>query len=140
MISPEVYHQLLPFRAGPIRRSEGPTPMLQYLTEQKLIQVSDNDVFSGLSIRPIEWELTPLGMSALSEYEQAAAEKAEQKAEKKAAEAKRLQERHEDRADEERRYRTQNKIAIIMPIVTFFLGLVVEHIYGVFGSILEFLF
>ena len=137
MISPELYHQLLPFRAGPVHRAEGPTPMLQFLTEQKLIRASENDVFSGLSVRPVEWEITPLGLSALSEYEQAIAEKAEQKAEKEAAEAKRLQERHEDRADEERRYRTQNKISIIMPIVTFLLGLVVEHFYGILGMLLD---
>ena len=137
MISPELYRQLLPFRTGPVRRSDGPTPMLQYLEKQKLIRASDNDVFSGLSVRPVEWEITPLGLSELSEYEQVAAEKAEQKAEKEATEAKRLQERHEDRADEERRYRTQNKISIIMPIVTFFLGLVAEHFYGILGVLLD---
>lgn len=137
MISPEIYRQLLPFRTGPIRCPEGPTPMLRYLTEGKYIQVVENNVFPDLSIKPIAWEITPLGLSALSEYEKAEAEKAEQKAEKEAAEAKRLKERREVRADEERRYRTQNKIAIIMPIVTFLLGLVVEHFSGILGALLD---
>ena len=52
---------------------------------------------------------------------------------KQTAEAKRLQERHEDHANEERRHRTQNQIAIVMPLITFALGLLVEHFFQIVG-------
>ena len=71
--------------------------------------------------------ITTLGREALECEQQQREAAAEYQREKQAAETKRLQERHEDQADDERRYRTQNKIAIIMPLVTFVLGLLAEH-------------
>ena len=87
--------------------------------------------------------LTPPGETALlAESEirrKTAAEKAQQEAKDQAAEAKRLRERAEDRADEERRHRTQNKIAIIMPFITFLLGMIAEHFAGIVGTLISLL-
>lgn len=71
--------------------------------------------------------ITTLGREALEREQQQREAAAEHQREKQAAETKRLQERHEDQANDERRYRTQNKIAVIMPLVTFVLGLLAEH-------------
>lgn len=54
-----------------------------------------------------------------------------------AAEAKRFLERHDDRSDAERRYRAQNKLSIIMPLVTFLLGLLAEHLFQFIGFFLS---
>ena len=75
--------------------------------------------------------LTSFGEEYLEQLDKEASENAKDDAKKKAEESKRLKERAEDYAHEERRYRTQNKIAIIMPIVTFFLGMAVEHFAGI---------
>ena len=74
---------------------------------------------------------TEQGKAALARYRIESAEAAQRKSDDQAREAKRLQERHEDQTNEERRYRTQNKISIRMPLVTFVLGLLVEHFYGI---------
>lgn len=71
--------------------------------------------------------ITTLGREALEREQQQREAAAERQREKQAAETKRLQERHEDQANDERRYRTQNKIAVIMPLATFVLGLLAEH-------------
>lgn len=78
-------------------------------------------------------ELTEKGRAALADLRVKEAERTDRRREKELTEATRLKERKQDRADEERRYRTQNKIAIIMSFVTFVLGILVEHFYGVFA-------
>lgn len=87
---------------------------------------------SSLDTRDI-FALTITGYEQLERERKQRAEAAERKRDKEAAEAKRLKERHEDHADAERRYTTQNKIAVIMPLVTFFLGLLVEHFFQIVG-------
>lgn len=81
--------------------------------------------------------LTQDGEIALERYRKQTAGQAKKQANYEAAEAKRLQERNEDRADQERRYRTQNKIAVIMPLVTFALGMITEHFSGFLGSLIS---
>lgn len=71
--------------------------------------------------------LTATGEKDLLAAEEKFRKEAQRNADQQAAEAKRLKERAEDRADEERRYRAQNKIAVFMPIITFVLGIIVEH-------------
>ena len=80
--------------------------------------------------------LTEKGRVVLAAHHIEHAEEAQRNGEKKDREAKRLQERHEDYANAERRYRTQNKIAIIMPALTFVLGLFVEHFCFIAGTII----
>ena len=137
MLTPVIYNALVKFRGEPVRNPNGPDEMTKYLTEQKYIKVTENEVLPHFTILPVAWEITPLGLSALSEFEVKSAESKEQHAKEKCAEAKRAQERLEDHANEERRYRTQNKIAIIMPVVTFLLGLFVEHFAGIAAAFLH---
>lgn len=85
---------------------------------------------------PIYW-ITERGKSKLDEIDRQRAKQTEEKAEKERAEAKRLEERREDHANEERRYRTQNKIAIIMPLVSFFLGVLAEHFFDIIGTLID---
>ena len=80
-----------------------------------------------------ELSVTATGREQLDGEDKQRDEAAKREREKERTEAVRLKERQQDRADEERRYRTQNKIAIIMPLVTFALGVLVEHFYGIFG-------
>lgn len=80
--------------------------------------------------------ITPSGSELLEAEHVQHAEAAQRQADQKAAEAKRLEERHQDRADAERRYRTQNKIAVIMPVITFFLGVLAERFFPVSQVIL----
>lgn len=65
------------------------------------------------------------------------AQRAENQAKECAAEAKRLQERLEDKADAERRYRGQNRVAICAAFISFFLGIIVEHFAGILGFIVQ---
>lgn len=80
-------------------------------------------------------ELSPQAESSLLSAEKhmadVAAEKAEQKARNDAAEAVRLAERAQDRSDEERRYHGQNRITIIASLLSFVLGVLVEHFTGI---------
>lgn len=84
-------------------------------------------------IAPGWMEITEEGRTALADFRIQKAQEEKREREKERAETVRLQERHQDQADEERRYRTQNKIAIIMPLVTFVLGMLVEHFYRIIG-------
>lgn len=79
--------------------------------------------------------LTQKGRVALEGLRKQENEAAKRELDKQRAEAKRIEERRQDHADAERRYRTQNKIAIIMPLVTFALGVLVEHFYGIFNFV-----
>lgn len=77
--------------------------------------------------------IEPKGRMRLLEFEHqhriSSAEKQEQASKDDRREAIRLKERHEDYSNEERRYRTQNKIAIIIPFITFILGMLIEHFF-----------
>ena len=82
-------------------------------------------------------EITPEGLSALliveEEKRKQEAQRAENQAKERAAEAKRLQERLEDQADAERRYRGHNRVTIGAAFISFFLGMIVEHFSGILG-------
>ena len=111
MITEEIYKELIPFRDGPVCRKDGPTTMIKCLTDQHFIRVTENDVLPGLTIRPIRWEITIEGRVALSEFEQRANEKAERKSQQ----------------------RFENQISVLHVLVTlviFILGLVIEHYAG----------
>ena len=76
-----------------------------------------------------DWiELTEKGRAALADFRQEKAEAAKHERDKQRADTKRLEERRQDHADEERRHRTQNKIAIIVPLLIFVLGILIEHL------------
>ncbi len=75
--------------------------------------------------------LTESGKGVLELERQERRERAEQKRKEETAEAVRLQERREDKADAERRYRGQNKVAIAAAVISgslgFILGMIAEH-------------
>ena len=82
--------------------------------------------------------ITPAGRSVVEERRrlrrQAAIDVArynQQRSEEKAKEAQRRKERLEDQADAERRYHGQNKVTIIASLLSFGLGLLVEHFIGI---------
>lgn len=102
--------------------------LLRYLMQEGLCAARE-DIAPGMLM------LTQKGQAALDGLRKQENEAAKREFDKQCAEAKRIEERRQDHADAERRYRTQNKIAIIMPLVTFALGVLVEHFYGIFGFI-----
>ena len=106
--------------------------LLQVLSKRKWIRLD----FS------MNVEITPEGLSALllveEEKRKQEAQRAENQAKERAAEAKRLQERLEDQADAERRYRGQNRVTIGAAFISFFLGMIVEHFSGVLGFLVLF--
>ena len=120
MITENIYKELLSFRDNAVRRPEGPTPMIRYLEKEVYIKAVDFDVYPGLSLRPVMWEITIPGLSVLSEFE---AER------RKEAETKRQQ-----------RFQNQISVAqVLVPFVTFVLGLVVEHYAGLVSGLAELL-
>ncbi len=102
--------------------------LLRYLMQEGLCAARE-DIAPGMLM------LTQKGQAALDGLRKQENEAAKREFDKQCAEAKRIEERRQDHADAERRYRTQNKIAIIMPLITFALGVLVEHFYGIFGFI-----
>lgn len=73
-------------------------------------------------------KLTQKGKMGLELARKQAAEKAEKQSEKEAAETKRLEERKEDRAAEERRYKGQNWTTILAAILGSAVTLLIEHL------------
>ena len=84
--------------------------------------------------------LTPAGSGLLDELDKHAAQEEQRQAEQEAAEAKRLQERHDDRSREERYHRSQNRVTILAAVVnsflSFVLGLLVEHHAQIISSLI----
>lgn len=67
-------------------------------------------------MNPTKWTITPLGEDALSEFEQT----------------------RQKQANEERQRRFQNKISVaqvLVPLITFILGLIVEHCAGLVSAL-----
>lgn len=84
--------------------------------------------------------VTPAGSGLLEELDKHAAQEKQRQAEQEAAEAKRLQERHDDRSREERYQRTQTRVTLLAPVlgscVSFLLGLLVEYKAGLLAALL----
>lgn len=84
--------------------------------------------------------VTPAGSRLLEELDKHAAQEEQRQAEQEAAEAKRLQERHDDRSREERYHRSQNRVTILAAVVSSFLsfalGLLVEHHAQIISSLI----
>ncbi len=84
--------------------------------------------------------VTPAGSGLLEELDKHAAQEEQRQAEQEAAEAKRLQERHDDRTREERYHRSQNRVTILAAVVSSFLsfalGLLVEHHAQIISSLI----
>ena len=100
--------------------------MLRYLMQEGCCEARED-------IAPDLLRLTQKGRDALEYARDIAAQEAKKMADEEAREAKRLKERIEDKADEERRYRGQKNATIIAACLSasigFFLGLLADH-YG----------
>lgn len=94
----------------------------------------NDDLYDLLSI-------TPKGLGLLEELEEQAAKEKQRQAEQEAAESKRLQERHEDHAREERYHRSQNRVSIASAVIgsclSFIFGLMVEHHAGIISALIN---
>lgn len=86
-------------------------------------------------LHPDLWVLTEHGKQVLWTHREECARKKQEQAKQADAETKRLQERLEDYANEERRYRGTNKITIVASLLSFALGLLAEHFCGIIGAV-----
>ena len=114
MLTPSQYDLLLPFRNQPMHFIDDALPDEYRLLEQrgfiKAGWAESGDI--------IEWSITPLGLAALERFEHC----------------------REKDAKQERQQRFQNKISIasvLVPLVTFFLGILVEHFAGIVAFVLS---
>ena len=141
MLTKMEYDELVKFRNGPLQRLDGPTPMIPHLVDLEYLKVIETNVLPDLTLLSVAWQLKTEGEIALWEVEERSAQEEQRRAEQEAAEAKRLKERHEDHAREERFHRTQNKVeiaaAIIGACISFVLGMVVEHQASIITTILS---
>lgn len=120
MLTQMEYDELVKFRDGPVQTPDGPTPMILHLKAGGYVEPSDTDVRPGLSIVYTEWVITIPGRVALQEFEQ----------------------RLEDHRKQARQQSFQNKVSVasvLVPAVTFILGLIVEHGFGLVGVVLDLL-
>lgn len=120
MINKADYNELSKFKKGPIE-IEGDFHRLQRLIDAKLIAPqSYKSVSIGEMVVPTpdKWALTIDGEDALLDFENMRQEK----------------------SDEKRQQRFENKISILqllVPLVTFILGLIVEHFSGIIGIVFQ---
>lgn len=135
MLTQKEYDVLSQFRQGPVTLPSGPTPMISHLVSMGFLRVVETDYVGDFTLLDTAWELTQLGHSALDAADEASAAHQKQRAEDRRAEAKRLEERHEDHAREERYQRTQNRVSIaaaaISSLISFLCGIIIEHITGI---------
>jgi hypothetical protein len=111
-LTPYLYDILSEFKVGPIKRQEGPTDEYKHLVELGYIRVLENEVYPNLSYHAIAWGITPAGRSALSEFEYIRDQQAKQ-------------ETHQ------RRQENIGVLQVLTSLLTFTLGLLVEHGFGV---------
>jgi len=112
MITENIYDELVKFRGSPVERPEGPTEEIKYLVSNGLIRTIKTEVLPDLCLRDVAWEITVPGKNALAEFEDEAHQRAENK----------------------KQQRFQNKVSVaqvLVPAITFILGLIVEHTTGI---------
>lgn len=109
--------------------------MIKYLVELGYLKETAADVVGELQIRTVEWQITPAGLNALFVYEEETQRMTERQAEDNAR-------REEDKAFQEAQKRASERASwaavaqVVAPIVTFVLGLLIEHWTGFVGFIL----
>lgn len=83
------------------------------------------------------YTLTEYGRSLLAQHRKEKAEQARKQSEDQFAEAVRLEERRQDRADAERRHSSQNRTTVLASalsaVLGFILGILAEHGTGIVG-------
>lgn len=125
MLSFEDYKSLLKYRNGPVSiRFDEFSPSEKYLFEQKLIEsahLKTEESEEAIAFIPDSFRITHLGENALYAFEN----------------------EREKQSKAERQQRFQNKVSVasvLVPAITFLLGLLVEHFSGITGWLFAFLF
>jgi len=117
LISERKYHILCRFRSDPLERN-GLNAEENEVFLEKLITPAEYSIDGGLNVTA--WKLTSAGLDALEEFERMRDEKTKDEVHKT----------------------LQDKAAIgqvLVPLVTFFGGLVIEHWTGIVGRVLSLL-
>lgn len=121
MLSDSNYNALKKYRGG-LYTGPSFTEEIRYFRDCGYITATsrvDRDFPGSFSMNPTEWTLTSRGDDALAEFEYV---------------------RQKD-ADTKRQQRFENKISVatvLVPAITFVLGLIVEHCSGILGVLFEF--
>ena len=68
-----------------------------------------------------------LYLQLLNDLREAESEEEQNRAKQEAAESKRLAEKFEDHAAQERRHVQQQKVSVVVPLLTFLLGMIADH-------------
>ena len=74
-----------------------------------------------------------LYLQLLNDLREAESKEKQNRAEQEASESKRLAEKFEDHAAQERRHVQQQKVSVVVPLLTFLLGMIADH----FGEIIS---
>lgn len=120
MISREDYNALILFSYGPVRLENGLSERQEKLKSLGLIQC-DRMEWVNDQLCEISWSITVHGEDSLAEFKQ----------------------RHAEKAKQEKQQRFQNKVSVasvLVPAITFILGLLVENFSGIAGRLLDSLF
>ena len=118
MLTQIEYDALLPFRDGPVHTPDGPTELMRHLKSKGYIEPSDTDVRPDMTIVDTEWVITIPGRVALESFED-------------------RQEYHRKQARQQRFQNQVSVASVLVPTITFVLGLVVEHGLGLVGIFLD---
>ena len=114
------YIALLNALEEPCHLSKG---LLQQMKREGLI----SGTFQAYSVVKLEPPGSALYLQLLNDLREAESEEEQNRAEQEAAESKRLAEKIEDHAAQERRHVQQQKVSVVVPLLTFLLGLIADH-------------
>ncbi|MCD8384633.1 MAG: hypothetical protein LUC39_06700 [Clostridiales bacterium] len=81
--------------------------------------VGGGDCFAPLMVAEVRYRLTPKGEDALAAFEQV----------------------HQEKTEAKRQQRFENQVSVasvLVPLITFVLGLIVEHMAGIVGWVISF--
>lgn len=119
----DTYKTLVQYRSGPVQAPQGElSEKGQWLYDQGLIEPCafmnlEQDGITVIGI-PTAYQITVAGENALAKFE----------------------EEHDRQAKAERQQRFQNKMSVaqvLIPLITFILGLIVEHYAGLVSALAE---
>ena len=117
MLSDYEYTALLRYHGG-LQTGSKANEEIRHFRRLGYIEASSYSSNDDICLNPTAWKLTLAGESAISEFEQ----------------------KREQQAQDERERRFNRKIAIaqvLIPLVTFILGLLAEHYAGIVSAIVD---
>ena len=120
MLTQSQYDLLCPFLSAPIRFEDGLPEQFAILEQHGYIAPSAFGSSEGQYCFPVEWSITPLGVEYKERFEKHRADEAQNKSQQ----------------------RFQNKVsiaAILVPFITFILGILFEHFVGAVNALVLFI-